>query len=143
MQVVMCTAAGEQHGLINTLTNSVEADGFKNINPKIKTTLENKKKHDSKIVEARYLNSRGMHERLTKPYCKYAGDPIQIWHLIPGHTYKLPLGMIEEVNDQTKRLPKRSGLVSVDGTTLNKDESPLEKDQEGEQIHMLVPVQFT
>ena|ERR1700677_1604774 len=140
--LVMATAAGEQHGLINTLTNSVPFDDFKSMKPEHKKEMERQKKEDAKIVKAEYMNSRGRHERLTKPYCRYAGDPIHIYHLIPGKTYELPMGFVKEVNDSTKHLPKRSGLVSVDGNSINKDESPLEKDQEGEWLHKLVPCGF-
>jgi hypothetical protein len=142
MAILQATATGEQHGLINTLTNSVPFDDFKHMSPAVKAKLEKEKKNDEKIVKAEYLNSRGRHERLTKPYCKYAGDPIQIYHLIPGRTYELPLGFINEVNDKSKIMPKRSGLVSLDGNSINKDESPIDKDQEGEWIHRLVPCNF-
>jgi hypothetical protein len=138
----MCTASGEQHGLINTLTNSVTFDDFKNYKPEHKKEMERQKKEDSKYVRAEYMNSRGRHERLTKPYCKYAGDPIQIWHFIPGKIYDVPLGLINEVNDKNKCIPKRSGLLSVDGVAVNKDESPLEKDMEGQWLHKFVPVSF-
>lgn len=138
--VVMCTASGEQHGLINTLTNSVENTDFKHMKPEHKARCEKEKKEDARIVKAKYINTRGPHERLSKPYCRWAGDPIQQWHLIPGHTYDLPMGFINEVNQV--RMPKRSGLVSVDGAPINKDESPLDKDQAGEQVHMLVPANF-
>ncbi|CAB4132253.1 hypothetical protein UFOVP256_4 [uncultured Caudovirales phage] len=137
-QLMMSTAAGELHGLINTLTNSVPFDDFKNFKPEHKKEMERQKKEDSKIVEAEYMNSRGKHERLTKPYCKYAGDPIQIWHFIPGKTYKVPLGLVKEVNDSTKKIPRRSGLVSIDGESVRKDESPLDKDEEGEWLHKFV-----
>lgn len=137
--VVMCTAAGEQHGLINTLTNSVQFDDFKHMAPAIKAKCEKAKKEDARIVKARYINHRGKHERLSKPYCKWAGDPIQQWHLIPGYTYDLPLGLINEVN--AVRMPIRSGLVSVDGQDLNNG-APLDKDSEGEKIHELVPASF-
>jgi hypothetical protein len=138
----MSTAGGELHGLVNTLTNSVPFDDFKTMKPENKASLEKEKKNDAKIVKAEYLNSRGRHERLTKPYCRYAGDPIQIWHLIPGKTYELPLGFINEVNDKSKHMKKRSGLVSVDGTSVRKDEAPLDKDEDGEWLHKLVPVGF-
>ena len=136
------TAWGEEHGLINILTNSVPSDDFKNIDAKVKPELEKQKKEDAKIVRAEYMNSRGRHERLTKPYCKYAGDPIHVWHLIPGHVYELPLGMVREVNDKNKHMKKRSGLLSVDGRSLNKDDSPLAVDQEGDWIHRLVAAGF-
>lgn len=139
MTVVMCTASGEQHGLINTLTNSVRFDDFKNMKPEIKAKCEKDKLEDNRIVKARYINHRGRHERLSKPYCRWAGDPILQYHLIPGHTYDLPLGFINEVN--AVRLPKRSGLVSVDGADLNNG-APLDKDTAGEAIHELVPTTF-
>ncbi len=142
MALTLSTASGELHGLINTLTNSVPFDDFKNMKPEHKKELERKKKEDSRVVKAEYMNSRGRHERLTKPYCKYAGDPIQIWHFIPGKTYDVPLGLIEEVNDKTKIMAKRSGLVSVDGNAVTKDESPLDRDQDGEWLHKFVPVAF-
>jgi hypothetical protein len=88
------------------------------------------------------MNSRGRHERLTKPYCKYAGDPIQIWHLIPGKTYEIPLGFVDEVNDKNKIMKKREGLVSVDGQPVTRNESPLNKDEDGEWLHRLVPSGF-
>jgi hypothetical protein len=141
-QLMMSTAAGELHGLINTLTNSVPNDDFKNFKPEHKKELERQKKEDSRIVEAEYMNARGRHERLTKPYCRYAGDPIQIWHFIPGKTYKVPMGLVKEVNDSTKHIPKRSGLISIDGEALRKNEAPLEKDEEGEWLHKFVSKGF-
>lgn len=140
MQIVMCTASGEQHGLINTLTNSVQFDDFKHMAPNIKAKVEKEKKEDARVVKVKYLNSRGKHERLTKPYCRYAGDPIQIYHLIPNQVYEVPMGFVKEVND--KKMPVRSGLVSVDGKEVQDGGAPLAKDQEGEQLHMLVPATF-
>jgi len=140
--LLMATASGEQHGLINTLTNSVPFDEFKNMKPEHKKEMERQKKEDSRIVKAEYLNARGRHERLTKPYCRYSGDPIQIWHFIPGKVYDVPLGLVNEVNDANKRMKKRSGLVSVDGNAVNKDESPLAQDQEGEWLHRFAAVGF-
>jgi hypothetical protein len=141
-QLMMSTSNGELHGLINTLTNSVNFDEFKNFKPEHKKEMERRKKEDSKMVKAEYLNSRGRHERLTKAYCRYAGDPLQIWHFIPGKVYEVPLGLVNEVNDKNKHIPKRSGLLSVDGNSINKDESPLAKDEEGEWLHKFVANDF-
>lgn len=140
--LVMATAGGEQHGLINTLTNSVPFDGFKHMEPKVKAKVEKEKAEDARMVKAEYLNSRGRHERLTKAYCRYSGDPIQIWHFIPGYTYEVPFGLVKEVNDKNKRLPKRSGLVSVDGGDVTKDGSPLSQDQDGDWLHKMVAAGF-
>lgn len=140
--MMMSTAGGELHGLINTLTNCVPFDDFKNFKPEHKKEMERQKKEDAKVVKAEYMNSRGRHERLTKPYCAGSGEPIQIWHFIPGITYEIPMGLIKEVNDPKKKLPKRSGLVSVDGEAINKDERPLDKDQEGDWLHKFVSASF-
>ena len=141
-QLTLCTANGEMHGLINTLTNCVPFDDFKNMKTEHKKDMRAQKAEDAKTVKAEYMNSRGRHERLTKPYCRYAGDPIEIWHFIPGKTYEVPLGLVKEVNDSSKKLPRRSGLVSIDGEAVKKDESPLDKDEEGEWIHRFVAVGF-
>ena len=140
MQVIQYTASGEAHGLINTLTNSVENNDFKHMKPDVKVKLEKEKKEDARLVKVEYLNKRGKHERLTKPYCRYAGDPILVYHLIPGRVYELPMGMVKEVNDV--KMPVRSGLVEVDGEKVNRDGSPLDKDMEGEWIHKLIPTKF-
>src|ERR1700691_696470 len=96
--VPMATASGELHGKINVLTNSVTtADGYKNMEAKHKTEVDKQHKEDSKMVKIVYDNRKGKHERLTKPYCRYAGDPIEIWHFIPGYTYEVPLGLYQEV----------------------------------------------
>ena len=141
-KLTLATASGEMHGLINTLTNSVPADEFKHFKPEHKKEMERIKKEDSKLVKAEYLNSRGKHERLTMPYCLGSGEPIHIYHFIPGKTYEVPLGLVKTVNDKNKRLPRRSGLVSIDGEALRKDESPLDRDEEGEFLHRFVAAGF-
>jgi hypothetical protein len=138
--IVSCTATGEEHGLVNTLTNSVVFDDFKNMTPTHKAQCEKQKKEDSRMVKVKYINIKGNHERLTKPYCRYAGDPILQYNLIPGHVYELPMGFINEVNQMKKK--KRSGLVEVDGNKMKTDGSPLDKDTEESSEHMLVSVNF-
>lgn len=138
----MATAGGELHGLINTLTNSVPFDDFKNFKPEHRKELQNQKKEDARLVKAEYMNSRGRHERLTKPYCKYAGDPLEIWHFIPGKTYDVPLGLVNEVNDKNKIMKRREGLVSIDGNPVQNTEAPIAQDQEGDWLHKFTPVSF-
>ena len=139
-KVLTATANGEQHGLINTLTNSVEFNDFKHMDGKTKAILEKEKKEDARVVKARYINHQGMHERLDKPYCRYAGDAIQMFHLIPGYSYDLPMGFIKEVNSMKRT--QRSGLVSLDDKNVMPDGSPLAQDQSAGLIHELVPTTF-
>jgi len=141
--LILATAGGEVHGLINTLTNSVPFDDFKHMKPEDKKAVMNQKKEDSKMVKAEYMNSRGRHERLTKPYCKYAGDPIQIWHMIPGHVYEVPMGLVNEINDKNKIMKKREGLLSLDDKEVRKDGSPLSRDEDGDWLHKMVPCSFS
>lgn len=140
--LTMATASGEAHGLINVLANSVPADDFKRLSPENKKKMQAEKKEDSRVVKAEYTNSRGNHERLTMPYCKYAGDSIQMWNFIPNKVYEVPLGLVKQVNDKTKIMKKRAGLVSIDEKLLNQDASPLEKDVEGQWLHKFSPVGF-
>lgn len=139
-QLVQATQTGEIHGLINTLTNSCEFNDFKHMTPETKAKLQKEKKEDARIVKMEYINRTGRHERLVKPYCRYAGDPIQIWNFIPGRKYDVPMGLVKEVNEV--RMPKRSGLLEVDGQKVNADGSPLERDIEGDWIHKLIPCNF-
>lgn len=139
-QLVMATASGELHGLINTLTNSVEFNDFKHMKPDVKAKLEKEKKEDARLVKVEYFNKKGRHERLTKPYCRYAGDPIEIWKFIPGKVYEIPMGLVKEVNE--KKLTVQSGLLEVDGEKYQSSGTPLEKDQETDSEHRFIPVKF-
>lgn len=134
-----CTANGEEHGLIGLLPNAVPFDDFKHMTPEHKSECQKKLKRDKELIRGRYINRRGINERLEKPYCAGAGEPIQLWKLIPEHTYDLPRGMIDEVN--ASRMPVRADLVSVDGKSVNRDDIPLQKDS-FEIIHEIVPVSF-
>lgn len=124
---------GEQHGLINTLANSVKDDGLKHMSPETRTKAEKLRKEESKTVKARYINHRGSHERLTKPYMRWAGDPIKIYHLIPGEIYDLPYGFIKEINenDGLNRRSKEDGPKDGTGRIEGKD-----------RLHELVPCSF-
>ncbi len=134
MTLTLVTATGEQHGLINTLANSVPFDDFKHMDATTKAKAEKLKKEESKIIKARYLNSRGRNERLTKPYCRWSGQPIQIWHFIPGKEYDVPQGLVNEVNAQ--KIIIREGKCDENG------DNPTRKDEVDEPLHQFVPVNF-
>lgn len=132
---MMVAPNGERHGLINSIPSSIPFNDFKHMSPSTKKKAEDLKKDESRIVKARYLNSRGNHERLTKPYMRWAGDNINFYHLIPGETYELPYGFVKEINDPNKRLKQRSEILDQNG-------KPSLKDGPGEQLHTLVPISF-
>lgn len=133
-QLIQVTATGEQHGLINTIANSVQNNDFKYMEPGNKAKAEKLKKEDGRLVKAQYINSRGKHERLTKPYCRWAGEHIQIWHFIPGQTYEVPIGLINEVNSVKNII--REGRCDENG------DNPSKKDEVEEQLHRFIPVGF-
>lgn len=138
--IVQATASGEEHGLVAVFSNSVPFDDFKAMKPKQAEEMRKMKKEDARLVKVRYHNSRGRHERLDKHYCRYQGDRIEKWHLIPGHVYEVPYGFVKEVNSMEAMT--RSGLLEVDGVPVKKDESPLEKDQKSDPLHYLYPAEF-
>lgn len=133
MKGMMVTENGEEHGLINRIGNSVPDDGFKHMDPETKAKAEKLKKEEHRVVHARYNNRRGKHERLDTPYCNWAGDPIDIYHLIPDQTYDLPMGFVNRVN--ASGIPVRSELLDANG-------KPTVKDGPMERIHELIPVSF-
>jgi hypothetical protein len=137
--IQLATATGEIHGLIDTLPNSVPYDDFAKAPPEQREKLKKELANRKKIVKGRYINRQNSNERLEKAFCAGSGEPIQKWKLIPDYTYDLPLGFVEEVN--ASAMPVRSDLVSVDGSDLNRDGSPIKQDRM-ERIHEIVPVGF-
>jgi len=133
-QVIQVTPIGEQHGLVNKYANSVQGDGFTHMTPENKAKAERKKEADAELVNARYLNKDGPRERLTMPYNLGAGEPIEMWHFIPGHTYKVPRGLIDYVN--SKRPIIRQGRCDENG------ENPSAEDRYDEPQHQFVPAHF-
>lgn len=134
MTQLLKTDNGEEHGLINSVSNSVKAeDAYKGMTPETKAKAEKLRKEESRLVNARYINHRGSNERLEKPYCRWAGDQIQSWKFIPEYTYEVPVGLINEVN--ASRLAQRSEVLDANGV-------PTKKDGKGVRIHEFVPVGF-
>lgn len=130
----LLSPTGEKHGMINRVGNSVTTDGFQYMTPDVKGKAEKKKKEDSKIVKAKYINSRGQSERLDMQYCLGGGEPIQQWHCIPGYVYDVPLGLVNQVND-SPGLPRRSEVVDANGIPTTRDGVP-------ERLHQFVPISF-
>ena len=128
-------ATGLQHGLINTVGNSVADNGFKHFAEKERPSMEKKKKDDEKVVKAQYFNKDGGSERLERPYMMYAGQPITMWRFFHGEIYDVPKGLVDDVNSPTKVLKQRSGLLDAKGV-------PTEVDSAGTAQHRFSPVGF-
>ena len=134
MTLTLRTENGEEHGLINTLPNSVPYDGMKKFAEKDRPSMEKMKKDDARLIKARYVNSRGTNEKLERPYCRWAGQAITMWKFLHNHIYELPKGLVDEVN-KSPGLAKRSEICDVNGV-------PTKKDGEAEKIHQFYPIEF-
>ena len=132
----LLSAKGEEHGKLREIANASTSNDFKHFSAKNKEKLEKQKKEDSKMVKARYLNHKERNNgKLEKPYCKYAGDPIQIWKFLSGNVYEVPIGLVNEVNNECK-MKKRSETVDDVTGNIQPHERP------GEQVHEFIPVSF-
>ena len=142
MLVKMYTASGEEHGLVDRLANSVQSDEFKHFKADAKKEMLARRAEDSKIVKAQYLNSRSRQERLETAYCKYPGDPIELWKFIPGYNYDVPMGLVKQINDKNKIPKKRADLLSEDSKPVSEGGRPLASDCDGDWLHKMVPSGF-
>lgn len=131
---LMTTPSGEKHGLINTIANSVKDNKFEHMSADVKAKAEKLRKDEARIVKARYINYMGEHERLTKPYCRWAGDHIHTFHFIPNNEYEVPYGLVKEVNENPG-LAQRSEIVDSEGV-------PTKKDGKAKKIHEFIPIGF-
>jgi hypothetical protein len=134
MNLTQKTASGEEHGLVNTVSNSVQDNGFKRFAADFREQMKKNKQEDEKIVKARYLNSRKGKEMLERPYARYEGQPITMWKFIHNHVYDVPKGLVDEVNTQAAMI-KRSEILDAKGM-------PTTRDTEHEKLHQFVPVGF-
>lgn len=135
MELKKVTANGLEHGLINTVGNSVPDNGLKRFSEKDRPAMEKKRKEDERIVKAQYFNKDGAGERLERPYMMWEGQPITTWRFLHGEIYDVPKGLVDDVNSPHKRTKKRSGLIGANG-------QPLETDEFDESQHRFSPVGF-
>lgn len=136
MALTQVTQTGEEHGLINTLGNSVKDDGMNRFAEKDRAKMQKMKTEDARIVKARYLHKDGKNEKLERPYCNWGGDPITMWRFLHDNVYEVPKGLVDDVNSPNKRQKKRAGFL------VNGKGEPLETDQLEDPIHRFIPVEF-
>lgn len=121
--IKLVTSNGTEHGLVGTLINQVpKSRRFKNVEPKLKEELEKKLKDDSIIEEVRYLNHKNQESGfLYKDYCAGAGEPIYLFNFLHDNVYKVPRGLIAQVNDENRMIQKREGSIDANGNPIGKD----------------------
>ena len=125
---------GEPHGIVNSIPNSVPDKDFSQFKPKDREAMKKLKDDQCKLVDVRYINSRGAHEILETTYAMWAGENLDKYRLLHDHVYTVPQGFVDMIN-KNPGLKKRSELLDVNGR-------PTEKDGPSEKIHNLYPASF-
>lgn len=116
----MVTANGTEHGLLHTLINQVpKSKRFKNVEAKKKEELEKKVKADSEIVEVRFIHYKG--GSIPKDYYAAAGEPYYMFNFLHDYVYKVPKGLVDQVNDPNRMVESREGSLDVNGNPMTKD----------------------
>lgn len=114
------TEKGVEHGLIETIANSVPDHGYKNLNEKNRKEMLERKKTDLEYVDVEYYNLKNQENgKFESPYGDHPGAPIQFYRLLHGHRYSIPRGLARKIN--ALGAPKRSGLIDVGGRELLMD----------------------
>ena len=125
---------------MNVMTNNVPNHNYETYEATVKSEILKMRKEDSRKVKIKYQNQRGDHERLEMTYCKYAGDPIQVWKFIPGLVYEVPYGLAKQVNES--KMPIREGFIAGD-KDLEGTGAPLAADKiPSSGIHLMYPATF-
>lgn len=132
--MTLYTAAGEQHGLVKTVANSVPASAKESITKK--KEYEGIQKENEKVVSARYINHRNKLEPLDVPYNAGPGQPLHMYRFLPNYTYRIPLGLVKQINTQGKIYQGK--YISEDNDAPDALESNTPK-----QVHEMVPVGFS
>jgi hypothetical protein len=124
--LLMKTANGIEHGLLNTLINQVpKSKRFKNVEPGRKAELEKRAKDNAEIVEVQYINYKNQDTgHRCADYTVGAGEPLYMFKFLHGHTYRVPKGLVNHINDPRKRRPRREGSVDESGQPREKDGAP-------------------
>lgn len=117
------TLNGIDHGLINTLINQVpKSKRFKNMDAKKKEEAENKIKRDSQLIKVRFIHYKNQENQvIPKDYYAGAGEPIYLFGFMHDEVYTVPRGLVDQVNDENRMIPKREGSVDENGQPLQKD----------------------
>lgn len=126
------TQDGVEHGLIDTLPNSVKAPKMERMSEKKKKEMAKLQEEEDKEVVARYINHNG-DQPLIKTYMRWAGDPIRTYKFLPNYEYRVPLGLVKEIN----------GSKKVNRSKTDNDNSNLSAVESETKSHELVPASFS
>lgn len=113
------TESGEQHGLIGVVSNSVPNSEGKRFKEKDRVAMQKLRDEQSRMVKARFINTKGKTDPYPVPYMKWDGDPILTYKLLPNYEYEVPKGLVDDFNNRA--VMERSGLLDKSGKPLMVD----------------------
>ena len=114
------TPQGIEHGLIETIANSIPDHGYKNLEDKNRKEMLERKKRDMEVVKRTYQNMKNQEAGKWEGwYGDHPGEPLRCFRFLHGETYLVPRGLSRKIN--ALGAPVRSGLVGTDGRSLDMD----------------------
>lgn len=109
------TALGQEHGLLETIANSVLDTGYKNLSEKNRKEMIERRKKDLELTEVRYQNLKNQDNGKWEGwYAEYPGEPMYNFRMLHDNKYLIPRGLARKIN--AMKVPQQSGIVSVDGS---------------------------
>ncbi len=110
-----------EHGLIETIANSILDHGYANLSEANKKDVLAQKKKDLELVDVIYQNLDNSETgKFEGAYGTYSGEPIRFYRFIAGQRYSIPRGFARQINEELG-CPVRSGLLDSNGKELAKD----------------------
>ena len=90
--------------------------------------FEKERQEDARIVKGVFQDNEIKGGSITFPFKKWKGDKIEIYRLIDGQEYELPLGVVKHLNSNCfyQEDAYANGLVTPDGKPL-KNPNPKKK----------------
>ncbi len=114
------TKLGIEHGLIETIANSVPDHGYKNLNDTNRKEMLSRRKRDLEMVKRTYQNLKNQETgKFEGWYADHPGEVMRSYRFLHGHTYTMPRGYARKVN--AMGAPLRSGLLDSNGNSLEVD----------------------
>lgn len=122
-----------EHGMLYQIPNAVAHRNTDSMTSTAKAEYEKKLKHESKMVRARFVLRDKDEVWNDIAHTVGAGKPLAQYRFLDGHVYEVPLGLVEKVNREGKRV-KRGQRLNDDGSITPHDTHEI--------IREFVPVSF-
>lgn len=97
------------------------------------------KAYDNVMITGRFMNRRAPGQPAKLTYGKYADDPVKWYTFEDGHTYTIPRGFVEQINDyyHTAIFQQKTGIMDPD-----RPESIIEHVDRSNKKYAFIPLNF-